>query len=97
MMTGEDLKKRALQLFAKGRNIIYYKSIDDRPRAQYMHVLRNYRKEIKEFLEEKGASNLFLFNTLKGILNMIPSKIKTEECDKIIEMLNNKIYNNVVQ
>lgn len=38
-MTEEQLKYRI-------RNIIYYKSIDGRPKAQYLHVLRTLKDDL---------------------------------------------------
>lgn len=96
-MDNYQQEKRISWLYAKGRNIIYYRSIDDRPRAQYMHILRDFRKEAKELLDKGSISDPYTKNAIEGIINLIPPKVKTEECDEVIKQLNEKIYNNVIK
>lgn len=96
----ELLRQRVSFLFFRGRNIIYYKSIDNRPRAQYMHVLRNLREDAKDLLQEfsdntvldKEIIEMKVF--LKSILSIIPVKVKTEECESIINKLERSLYVN---
>lgn len=96
----ELLRQRVSFLFFRGRNIIYYKSIDDRPRAQYMHVLRNLREDAKDLLQEFSENTVLdkeiieMKVFLKSILSIIPVKVKTEECESIINKLERSLYVN---
>lgn len=96
----ELLRQRVSFLFFRGRNIIYYKSIDDRPRAQYMHVLRNLREDAKNLLQEFSENTVLdkeiieMKVFLKSILSIIPVKVKTEECESIINKLERSLYVN---
>lgn len=93
-MNKEELDLRIRFALAKGRNIVYYRLIDDRPRGQYIHVMRKYRQELFElnkelviFPEYSKISELF-----KRVIDIIPPKIKSEACfEVILEM--NKILN----
>lgn len=87
-----DLKVRFA--LAKGRNIAYYRLIDDRPRGQYIHIMRKYRQELFELVREIGVINSYSdsCDKFKKVIAIIPPKIKSEECfEVILEM--NKILN----
>ena len=93
-MNKEELDLRIRFALAKGRNIVYYRLIDDRPRGQYIHVMRKYRQELFELSKE--FDNIPEYHKLKelfkSIINIIPPKIKSEACfEVILEM--NKILN----
>lgn len=55
-------------LIPKIRNLIHYRLIDTRPRAQYIHVLR----EIKDEIRESAGDN----KMLQEISKVIPRKVK---------------------
>lgn len=87
-MNNEDFNLRIRFAYSKGRNIIYYRTLDQqlRPRATYIHVLRDYRKYLIELLsilpdtiEYKEPKEFFL-----GIVRLINPKVTTEECTQTI-------------
>jgi hypothetical protein len=88
-MTLEDKIRYAI---AKIRNVIYYRiQIDEnmreeRFRGQYMHVLRQYRKDLLVLVEEipEGDSRRTFFEEMIQIIN---PKVKTNECLDTIERL----------
>lgn len=69
---------------AKGRNIIYYRGIDDRPYAVYSHILREYRKELQDLISELREDNVEVKETLKRIFNVIPPKVSEKESMEVI-------------
>jgi hypothetical protein len=85
------IDERIRYTLAKLRNIIYYRlevepTIEYRFRAQYMHVLRNYRKEVVGIIrdmEETDTRKEYLL----GIVRLIDPKIKTNECLSTIQDL----------
>lgn len=79
-----ELNLKILFAIAKGRNICYYYSIDKRPRKVYFHILREYRIQLKNLLEELKNDNSNETKTLNNIFNILPPKIKPEDCGKII-------------
>lgn len=80
-----DFKLRCL--IARGRNIVYYRRIDDRPRGQYIHVVRTYRKDAVNLLSQmpedyekyKDAREL-----LTKIIDTINPKVKSDDCEETI-------------
>lgn len=86
---------------AKLRNIIYYRlqvepTVPDRFRCQYMHILRQYRKEavwllgeIEKYQEATGDMTTFSgdINFFKVSSGMINPKVKSEECLNTIKNL----------
>lgn len=74
---------------SKGRNIVYYRKIDDRPRAQYIHVLRKYRQDLRELsLQLKDNPEYTWATELFGkLVKAIPPKVKSDECTEVIEVL----------
>lgn len=84
-----DLQTRLNLLFAKIRNIIYYRTEIEpkdptRIRCQYMHVLRGTREEICILIGKLDEVEEGVKNILKDLLNLIPKKIKTDECLEVI-------------
>lgn len=80
-MTEEELDFRINLAIAKGRNIVYYKEHDPRERAQYIHIIRDYRKllvslvsEIPDALKYQVVKSCF-----NNLINVIDPKIKSEE------------------
>lgn len=60
-----------------------------RIRCQYMHILRRVRKELLEVaddLEDSKTKEL-----LTGLANIIPVKVKSNECFDIINKLNERL------
>lgn len=74
-MTEEQLKYRI-------RNIIYYKYIDDRPKAQYIHVLRQLRQDLNQLNTEWSTK----------VFNSIPKYITDQ--DAVINSLRQWIEDN---
>lgn len=81
---------------AKLRNIVYYRlSVEpimkERFRCQYMHVLRQFRKDNLALLERIAESHNPEFKEdyilLSKAVDMISPKIKTEECLSTIKNL----------
>ena len=83
-------------ILAKIRNVCYYKTIDDRPRAQYMHVFRGLRDDVSLVLKSLIPKSE-LYNTwapgLIGILKIIPPKIKTHDCSQVANNLSQYVEN----
>lgn len=92
-MKKDELDFRIRLAIAKGRNIIYYRERDRRERAQYIHVVRDYRKTLLKLLEfipesEEYAGIKSFFNSL---VNIIDPKVKSVSCiATILEM--KKLY-----
>ena len=84
----------ALFVYAKGRNLCYYRELDSgiRPRATYIHILRLFRKEVGQIIKEL-PSNDPLFGLFTDIISVCPEKPKTRECDGIILKIK-EIYDN---
>lgn len=83
-----------ISVYSKGRNIIYYRELDlgIRPRATYIHILRLFRKEVGEVIKEMSQEDPY-FSFFLEILNTVPEKPKTKECDGYIIKLK-QIYDN---
>lgn len=75
----------------KIRNIIYYRDIDFRPRAQYIHVLRQLRFRLFKLMEEIKNSNSNNYedeyNFFSQVINIIKPKIKSDDCETTIKLL----------
>ena len=96
-MTKDELDFRVMCTLGKGRNIAYYRLIDDRPRCQYIHVMRKYRQEVfglMKSIRESGMSEMYssLLEKLNRVINLIDPKIKSEDCFEVAMELN-KIFN----
>ncbi len=81
-------------VYAKGRNLVYYRELDlgIRPRATYIHILRLFRKEVSQVIKEIPSTDPF-FGLFLDILNAVPEKPKTKECDGYILKIK-QIYDN---
>jgi hypothetical protein len=93
-----DIQTRLSLLFAKIRNIIYYRTeveIKDptRIRCQYMHILRGTREEICSLLRYREEISTEINKILEDLLELIPRKVKTEECLDIILKLKDYFAN----
>lgn len=96
-MNKKELDFRIMCTLSKGRNIAYYRLIDDRPRCQYIHVMRKYRQEVydlKKVILDQNVGYMYpgLIEKLDKIINLINPKIKSEECFEVALELN-KIFN----
>ena len=96
-MTKEELDFRIRCTLSKGRNIVYYRLIDDRPRCQYIHVMRKYRQEVFGLIrsiQESGMSEMYsgILEKFDRIINLIDPKIKSDACFEVALELN-KIFN----
>lgn len=89
-----DIELKIRFALAKGRNIVYYRFIDDRPRGQYIHVMRKYRQELFELNKELTNNSTYsqMYELFEKVIAIIPPKIKSEECFEVI-MKMNKILN----
>lgn len=65
-------------VLAKARNLVYYVSIDTRPRATYIHAVRELREEMKSILGDLVGTDLY--NILLDIIRSCPKKITAEQC-----------------
>ena len=68
---------------AKARNLCYYYSIDTRPRATYMHFIREFRNDMKEVLKTIPEYTEE-FDYLREMIRECPKSIKEEECHEYI-------------
>lgn len=85
-MNEQEIEFRIRCLLARGRNIIYYRRIDNRPRSQYIHAVRDYRKDVRNLSlslpdEEKYRE---IKETFKKIVLAIPPKVKSDDCEEMI-------------
>jgi hypothetical protein len=76
MITYEKLMYRA-------RNIVYYYSIDTRPRSVYLHVIREMRNDMKTLLAEYPPESV-QYQTLLSIVRECPQKIKEDEVEDYV-------------
>lgn len=91
---------------AKGRNICYYYSLDIQDiksgrseRCQYMHILRDYKKQLQELLKTEYLSQYEL-NWISTVCSLIPDKVKKKtkksnhelSCNLVIRNLSDFIY-----
>ena len=81
-------------VYSKGRNLIYYRQLDlgKRPRATYIHILREFRKEVAQIIKEISSTDP-MFNLFCDILANVPEKPKTKECDRYILKIK-ELYDN---
>lgn len=87
-----ELELRVKWAKAKLRNIIYYRlevepTVPERFRGQYMHILRQYRKDVLVLMSELPESMSDDYEWLKRTVNLIPPKVKTDDCLGVIESL----------
>lgn len=95
-MTEEELDFRIVLAIAKGRNIVYYRKIENRTRFQYIHVVRDYRKQIVALLQELPESPSkydAMRDLFQKIINLIDPKVKSEETTGVIIELEKLLYN----
>ena len=75
-------------VLAKARNLVYYASIDSRPRVTYIHIVRELRKDLKKVLSEfpvpENKEYKILHSMFLEIIRSINSKIKSSECKSYI-------------
>ena len=86
-------------IVARIRNIIYYRlaiepSDPIRYRAQYMHVLRNLRKDILGLLSELKLGDTGRRIWLSRIVEIIPPSVKSEFCYDVIRQINDFVEKN---
>ena len=86
------LELRIRFAIAKCRNLVYYWGIDDRERKQYLHVLRSYRKQLIEIINQLPDGNKYK-ELFLNIVRTIPPKVKTDQCGEVIENLKPFIVN----
>lgn len=81
-------------VYAKGRNLVYYRELDlgTRPRATYIHILREFRKEVAQVIKEIYSTDPY-FGLFSDILACVPEKPKTKECDRYILKIK-ELYDN---
>jgi hypothetical protein len=81
-------------VYAKGRNLVYYRQLDlgARPRATYIHILREFRKEVAKVIKEIPSTDP-MFGLFCDILANVPEKPKTVECDRYILKIK-ELYDN---
>lgn len=87
-----NLELRIRFAIAKLRNIAYYWEIDKRERKIYIHVLRTYRKQLIEIINQLKEGNKYR-ELFLAVVRTIPAKVKTEECGEVIEKLKPYIVN----
>lgn len=88
-----SLEQRADLVLKRIRNIIYYRlevepKDPTRGRCQYLHLLREVRKELEELTEYSN------FESLKGYLSCIPEDIDSEDVWDAIIGLNDYVNRN---
>lgn len=85
-MNEQEIEFKIKCLIARGRNIVYYRRIDNRPRCQYIHVVRSYRKDVRELslsLPDEGEYRIYK-RLFKMIVLAIPPKAKSVDCEEYI-------------
>ena len=97
MSTKEEIDWKVRFTLGKGRNIAYYRLIDDRPRCQYIHIMRKYRQEVFGLIKsirDSGLSEMYsdILEKFERIVSLINPKIKSDECFEVAMELN-KIFN----
>lgn len=86
-MSEQELNFKINCIFSRGKNIIYYRKIDNRPRCQYIHVVRLFRKDLKEILSlipEYDPKYSEIKELLIKVIQAIPPKVKSEDCEEVI-------------
>lgn len=85
-MNEQEIDFRIRCLIARGRNIVYYRRIDNRPRSQYIHVVREYRKDVRNLSISLPENSKYgeIKEMLKKIVVSIPPKVKSEDCEEVI-------------
>lgn len=85
-MNEQELDFRIRCILARIRNIIYYRRIDNRPRCQYIHVVRGLRQDTRTLsLSLPDIDKYSEIKELFGkIVRTIPPKVKSEECEEVI-------------
>ena len=99
-MTIEELDFRIKALFARGRNIVYYRKIDlniPRPRVTYVHVLRTFRKNLEDIFQEITSRGLYeeyvnYYNLFGDLMRIIDPRITAQECMAAIVKIE-EVYN----
>lgn len=86
-------------IVARIRNIIYYRltvepSDPIRYRAQYMHVLRNLRKDILGLLSELDKEDTIRRAWFSKVVDIIPPSVKSEFCYDVIRQINDFVEKN---
>lgn len=86
-------------IVARIRNIIYYRltvepSDPIRYRAQYLHVLRNLRKDILGLLGELEPGDTVRRTWLSKVVDIIPPSVKSEFCYDVIRQVNDFVEKN---
>ena len=91
---------------AKGRNICYYYSLDVQDiesgrseRCQYMHILRDYKKQLQELLRTEYLNQEQL-DWISKVCSIIPDNVKKKtkknnqelSCNHVIRNLSDFIY-----
>lgn len=86
VMNEQEADFRIRCLLARGRNIVYYRRIDDRPRGQYIHAVRDYRKDVRNLSLSLPDNEKYkeIKETLKKIVLAIPPKVKSVDCEEYI-------------
>ena len=74
---------RYKRVLYKARNIVYYYSIDTRPRSVYLHVIREMRNEMKELLSVFPPESPE-YQKLLEIIRACPQKIKEDEVENYV-------------
>lgn len=83
----EDMYKL---LIRKGYTILYYMRIDPRPRAQYIHVVRDYRKRLLNILPSlpKESQEEIL---VRDLVSIIPPKVMSQDCYSVMEKVGERL------
>ena len=85
-MNEQEINFKIRCILARGRNIVYYRRIDNRPRCQYIHVVRSFRQDVRELSLSLPDDSKYsdLKEMFKRIVLTIPPKAKSEDCEEII-------------
>lgn len=88
-----DLSLQIIITKAKGENIIYYRNIDDRPRANYFAQLRTFRKDLIEVISraKKEKINFPEYKLFRTLVNNISANVSAKDCEETLDKIG-KIY-----
>ncbi len=102
----EKLKKQVQFAKARTRNILYYWSLEQEDvfratRKQYIHILREHRKDVSNLVELLKADDPVGFKEdiahFENIAKIIDPKVRSNDCGDTIERIENYLATGKVE
>lgn len=85
-----DIDFRIKLAIAKGRNIIYYRERDTRVRCQYIHIIREFRTQLVQMLNEIPKDHVYR-KFIINLISVIHPKVESKQCVRAILKMK-KVY-----